>query len=179
MKCITDLSNAGFKVTGIVTDNHSTNARSFKILLNNNNGDNKHYFIIPGSCDKTFIFFDTVHLFKNINLLSASKFVFACRLEFEVCEQRLSSAPGYICWLVLHTIYDKDKILEANLRMAPKLTRVLHPSNDKRNVDLTIALFHETTIENYIPERFDASEFLKNVFVLVEDIKYKTKLHSQ
>ena len=56
MKCITDLSNAGFKVRGIVTDNHSTNVSAFKILLNNNNGDKKDYFIIPGSCDKTSIF---------------------------------------------------------------------------------------------------------------------------
>ena len=85
MKCITDLSNAGFKVRGIVTDSHSTNVRAFKILLNNNNGDKKHYFIIPGSCDKTYIFFDTIHLLKNIrnNLLSASKFVFP-GFEFEV-----------------------------------------------------------------------------------------------
>ena len=56
MKCITDLSNVVFKVRGIVTDNHSTNVRAIKILLNNNNGDKKHYFIIPGSCDKTHIF---------------------------------------------------------------------------------------------------------------------------
>ena len=54
MKCITDLSNAGFKVREIVTDIHATNA--FRNLLNNNNGDKKHYFIISGSCDKTYIF---------------------------------------------------------------------------------------------------------------------------
>ena len=95
--------------------------------------------------------------------MSASKFVFP-GFEFEVCEQRLSSAPGYICWLDLHKIYD-DKILEANLRKAPKLTySILHFSNNKQNVDLAISLFHETTIaafEYYLPERSDASEFLK------------------
>ena len=96
--------------------------------------------------------------------MSDSKFVFP-GFEFEVREQRLSSAPGYICWLDFQKINDNYKILEANLRKAPKLSySVLHPSNNKRNVDLAIALFHETTIaafENYFPERSDASEFLK------------------
>ena len=86
-------------------------------------------------------------------------------LNLRFSEQRLSSAPGYICWLDLHKIYDKDKILEANLRKAPKLTYIiLHPSNNKQNVELAIALFHETTVaafENYLLERSDASEFRK------------------
>ena len=61
-----------------------------------------------------------------------------------------------------------DRKLEANLRKAPKLTySSLHPSNNKQNVDLAIAIFHETTIaacKNYLPERSDVSSFLKLVW---------------
>ena len=73
--------------------------------------------------------------------------------------------PLYGGRLKILKLYDKDKIVEANLRKAPKLTySVLHPSNSKQNVHLAIALFHEMTVaafENYLPERSDASEFLK------------------
>ena len=56
-------------------------------------------------------------------------------------------------------------ILNAKLRKAPKLTfKALHPSENKQNVNLAIAIFHETTIaacESYFPDRTDISNFLK------------------
>ena len=55
-------------------------------------------------------------------------------------------------------------MLDANLRQAPKLTyKALNPSNNKQNVDLAIAIFHETTVagcKRYLPQRSDVSSFL-------------------
>ena len=55
-----------------------------------------------------------------------------------------------------HEVYEKDVLLEANLRKAPKLTRkVLHPGNCKQNVPTALAIFHETTaaaIQSYFPD---------------------------
>ena len=55
--------------------------------------------------------------------------------------------------------------LSANLRVAYKLTyRALHPENNKQNVDLALAIFHDTTIaasKKYLPDRPDVSNFLQ------------------
>ena len=112
------------------------------------------------------MFFDTVHLIKNIrnNLLNGKKFVFP-GFNFDVCNLTISSEPGYICWQDLHRLYDKDMKLMAHLRKAPKLSfRALHPMDNKQNVSLALAIFHDTTIvacKAYFPERGDVRNFLK------------------
>ena len=57
--------------------------------------------------------------------------------------------------------------LKGNLRKAPKLTyQALHPGNNKQNVPLALALFHDTTIaaaESYFPDRQDLARFLSLV----------------
>ena len=46
----------------------------------------------------------------------------------------------------LHSIYDQDSKLLANLRKANKLTyRAMHPGNNKQSVNLALSLFHEST----------------------------------
>ena len=80
---------------------------------------------------------------------------------------QLHCPQGYIDWADLHNIYDKDKELKANMRKAPKLSyQDLHPGNNKENVPLTLALFHESTIaaaKRYYPDREYVSGFL-NIF---------------
>ena len=42
--------------------------------------------------------------------------------------------------------------------------KALHPSDNKQNVNLAVAIFHETTIaacEGYFPDRADISNFLR------------------
>ena len=76
-----------------------------------------------------------------------------------------SSKEGYTAWSELHKVYNKDNALNAKLRKAPKLTfKALHPSDNKQNVNLAVAIFHETTIaacESYFPDRADMSNFLR------------------
>ena len=114
---------------------------------------------------RTYLFFDSVHLIKNIwnNLLSAKKFVFPA-FNFDVGGVKLSSSHGYICWSYLHKIHEKDQKLAANLRKASKLSfSALHPGNNKQDVNLASGIFHETTIaacKSYFPYREDTANFL-------------------
>ena len=111
------------------------------------------------------MFFDTVHLIKNIrnNLLNAKKFVF----PYNQGNIQLHCRQGYIDWADLYNIYDKDKELKGNLRKDAKLSyQALHPGNNKQNVLLALALFHDTTIaaaKSYYPNRGDVSGFLNVV----------------
>ena len=124
-----------------------------------------YYFIHSNAKNKTYLFFDTVHLLKTVrnNLLNVRKFVFSA-INFNVCNKTIGSTAGYIAWSDLHSIHDKDKQLDANLRKAPKLSyQALHPGNNKQNVSPAIGVFHETTIaawQNYFPQRNDMSCFL-------------------
>ena len=70
-----------------------------------------------------------------------------------------------MAWSDLHKVYSKDNTLNAKLRKAPKLTfKALHPSDNKQNVNLAVAIFHETTIaacESYFPDRADMSHVIR------------------
>ena len=168
MQCLQDLREAGFSVRGVVTDNHSANVAAFKILLDKYDGDKKYYLALPGSLNKTYVYFDTVHLLKNVrnNLLNGKKFVFP-EFDFHVSGTNISSPPGFITWHDIHMIYDKDQNIEGNLRKAPKLSyKSLHPQNNKQDVQLAIAIFDESTIAAchcYFPDRDDMPNFLKLV----------------
>ena len=64
------------------------------------------------------MFFDTVHLIKNIrnSLLNAKKFVFP-DFSYNQGNIQLHCPQGYIEWADLYNIYDEDKELKGNLRM--------------------------------------------------------------
>ena len=73
---------------------------------------------------------------KNVrnNLFNAKKFVFPS-FNFNVQGVVINSPDGYISWSDLHSIYDQDSKLPANLRKANKLTyRAMHPGNNKQSV---------------------------------------------
>ena len=77
---IESLSKIGFKVRGVVTDNHSANVTAFNCLLADYGNDFNLYIKHP-SCPNvnTYLFYDTVHLLKNVrnNLINNKKFVFS------------------------------------------------------------------------------------------------------
>ena len=72
---------------------------------------------------------------------------------------------GKITWKQLHDVYDRDQLLDAYLRKAPKLSyKSLHPGDNKQSVPLALNIFDRTTaigITEYFPEAKDASEFIK------------------
>ena len=78
-ECITSLQENGFHVGGVVSDNHSTNVSAFSHLMHKYKNTN-HVSSITHPKKKTVInlFFDAVHLLKNIrnNLLNSKRFIF-------------------------------------------------------------------------------------------------------
>ena len=128
---------------------------AFNILLDKFEEDKTHYITLPNPPLKIFLFFDSVHISKNIrnSLLNKKNFV------------SVSSEEGYAAWSDLYKAYNKDNALNAKLRKAPNITfKAIHPSENKQNVNLAVAIFHETTIaarESYFPDRADMSNFLR------------------
>ena len=166
-KSIEILCSSGFNVRGVVCDNHSANVSAYKILLNQFQTDDSLLFInYPKNKNKTYIFFDNVHLLKNIrnNLFNSKKFVFDKFDSSSIPSEEFKFPQGYISWSELHRVYDLDCKLPANLRKAYKLSfKSLHPGDNKQSVKLALAIFDETTIaaiRSYFPERKDMSGFL-------------------
>ena len=168
---IENLANTGFCVRGLVSDNHASNVNAFAMLKSLFHSDSNLFFEHPVNHGKrTYMFFDTVHLIKNIrnNLLNGKKFVFP-EFSFNQLNIPLHCSEGYISWGDLYNIFDKDKELKGNLRKAPKLSyQALHPGNNKQSVPLALALFQESTIaaaKSYFPNRQDIHGFLNLIHV--------------
>ena len=82
--CISNLAAAGFRIRGIVTDYHSANVAAFSNFLQMYSCNNDLCIQHPKNSTKTYMFFDNVHLLKNIrnNVLNSKKFVFPSFLFF-------------------------------------------------------------------------------------------------
>ena len=64
---ISTLSNNGFNVRAVVTDKHSANVSAFNMLLKKCETESSRLFIKhPDNNNKTCLFYDNVHLIKNI-----------------------------------------------------------------------------------------------------------------
>ena len=165
LDCLKMLHESGFNVRGVVCDDHSTNVNAYTQLLQEY-GESTDDLFITLDGKKIYLFFDTVHLMKNVrnNLLSRKRFLFP-EFNFTKFYDPIHVKGGSISWGLLHKVHDKDADLSAHLRAAPKLTsKVLHPGNCKQSVPVALAVFHETTaaaIEYYFEDKDDASGFLK------------------
>ena len=127
---ITSIHESGFQVRAVVADNHATNVNAYQRLMKSYGPEGKPNTIIHPSANTTiYLFYDAVHLVKNIrnNLLNARRFIFP-PFKFHKFFDDIDVPSGEIRWKLLHDIHDCDKILPANLRKAPKLTyKTLHP----------------------------------------------------
>ena len=112
------------------------------------------------------MFFDVVHLIKNVrnNLLNRKRFTFPS-FEFLDFYDDIKIPEGYISWKIFYEIYEKDSLLQANLRKAYDLTyQAIHPGNNKQDVPLALSIFDESTsaaLLSFFPEKSDAAEFLR------------------
>ena len=84
------------------------------------------------------------------------RFIFLA-FEYDGFEDPISMKGGQISWKLFRDIFEKDSLLEANLRKAPKIThKVFHLGNCKQNVQVALAIFHESTsvaLIGYFPEK--------------------------
>ena len=116
LKCIFQLIKSGFFIRAVVAVNHSTNVNAFNILLDKFEGDKTHYTTLPNPPPpKIFLFFDSVHLLKNIHnsLLNKKKFVFPV-FTSEISNISVSSKEGYI--VGSDKEYNKDNALNAKFQ---------------------------------------------------------------
>ena len=129
-------------------------------------GENNESLFINFQSQKVYLFYDTAHLIKNVrnNLLGKKRVVFP-QFSFFEFDDNVIVNPGEISWKLLHDVYEKDQKMDVNLRKAPKLTnKVLHLGKYKQNVQLTLDIFHETTvaaISSYFPNCYGAVDFLQ------------------
>ena len=176
--------NCGFTVTAIVSDNHSANVLlAQKLLLKefDHFGDNS---FIEHDYQKVYLLHDALHLIKNVRnyLLKCKRFIFPA-FEYDGFEDPISFKGDQISWKLFHDVFEKDSLLEANLRKAPKIThKVLHPGNCKQNVPVALAIFHESTsaaVTSYFPEKKNEAEFLKhfNTWWIISNSKVQFSNH--
>ena len=132
-------------------------------------------------CHKT-LFYDNVHVAKNIrnNLLNSQKFVFPA-LCFSIKNIVVASSQAvYISWRDFKDVHEDAK-LKVNLRKAPKLTyEVLHLGHNKQNVNLALAIFHDTTIaaiKSYFPSRQDVTGVLSAINVWWKIVNSKQEFY--
>ena len=171
------LKNIGFRVRAIVSDNHSANVLAYKLLLKESGRSDDDLFI-EHDYQKIYLLHDAVHLIKNVrnNLLNYKRFVFP-GFEYGGFKDTITFQGGDISWKLFHDVFEKDSLLDAHLRKAPKMThKVLHPGNCKQNVSVALAIFHETTsaaLTSYFPEKKNGAEFLKlfNTWWLISNSK--------
>ena len=130
--CLGILSKSDFNVRAIAWQ-PSSNVSSFKNWLQHFNQDPDQLFTWY-EFRKIYLFYDAVHLMKNIrnNLLIINGFLFFLHSSLMIWK-----SPSE---------FEKDAFLDANLRKAPKLaTKVLHPGC-KQNVSEALTILHETKV---------------------------------
>ena len=96
--------------------------------------------------------------------MNYKRFIFLA-FECDGFKDPVSFKGNQISCKFFHDVFQKDSLLQANLRKAPKIThKVLHPGNCKQNVSVAVAIFYETTsaaLTSYFPEKKNEAEFLK------------------
>ena len=166
------LHEVGFNVCAAISDNHTTNVSAFRNLYQKF-GTTQINAIAHSSSPAglvTYLFYDSVHLVKNIrnNLLNTRRFIFP-PFEFDEFLDFISLRGGELSWKLLDDVYDKDQSLKANLLKAHQLTnKVLHPGDNKQSVPLALAVFDPTTsaaLSSYFPENQDAAKFLNRTHI--------------
>ena len=133
---IKSLHEVGFQVRSVISDNHPSNVAAFRDLSEKfgiSPNENAITFPFNSELSTIYLFFDSVHLLKNIrnNLLNAKRFLFPL-FSFSEFYDDISVPGGEESWKLLHDVYDNDQSLQGNLRKASQLSyRTLHPEDNK------------------------------------------------
>ena len=94
---------------------------AYKQLLAEDGTDSNRLFISVNDA-QVYLFFDSVHLIKNIrnNLLARRRFIFP-PFRFVDFEDEINVPGGEVSWKLLHDVHKRDASLSANLKKAPQL----------------------------------------------------------
>ena len=110
------LKNCGFSVRAIVSDNHSV----YKLLLKKS-GHLDDGLFIEYYYQKIYLLHDAVHLINTVrnNLLNYKSFIFP-DFEYDGFKDPILLKDGQISWELFHDAFEKDSMLEDNLRKSSK-----------------------------------------------------------
>ena len=102
--CLGTLPKPGFNVRAIASDNHPSHVSSFKNLLQHFNQDPDELFIWY-ELRKIYLFYDAVHLMKNIrnNLLNYKRFIFPS-FKFDGFKDPINVSGGETKWKFFHDV---------------------------------------------------------------------------
>ena len=182
---ISDLNSITFSVRAVVADNHTTNVSAYRLLhLAYGSLSNKYVILHPSNTAKIYLFYDAVHLLKNIrnNLLAYRLFRFP-EFNFNDFVDNIHVPAGTLSWKIFHDIHEKDQaLINTNLRKAPRISyKTLHPGDNKQNVQYALNVFHETTsaaITSYFPTNKSAPAFLNLIYIWWTIMNSKQRFNS-
>ena len=105
VKAIELLHSIGFKARCVVPDNHLTIVSVYSKILTSNGCDKDDLAVILKDGSKVYLFYDSVHLMKNIrnNLLNCKRFIFPA-FRFSGFIDDISCGEGEISWKLLHDL---------------------------------------------------------------------------
>ena len=116
-----------FNIRGFVSDNHSSNVASYMKLFSHYGIDSSDIHITFNS-KRIYLFYDSIHLMKSIhNNLHDHKRLLFLPYDFEEFNDGICVPAGEIRWQIFCHIHEEDKILDAHLRAAPKITASVIP----------------------------------------------------
>ena len=123
LNCMKILNDADFQLRCVISDNHQYNVSSFNTLMKDLSINGKNYCIKNPMTDKNiYLFYDTVHLVKNIrNNLLGRRFFTVPKFELSLLDVLFSVPKGHVRWCSLHKVHDFDHFLNCHLRKAPAL----------------------------------------------------------
>ena len=124
------LKNCVIRVRAIVSENHSANVFTYNLLLKEFGHLDDDLFI-EHDYQEIYLLHDAVHLIKKVRkkLLNYKRFKFPA-FQYDGFQDPISFRGGQISWKLFQDVFEKNSLLEVNLRKAPKIThKVLHPDN--------------------------------------------------
>ena len=135
-KCTLDLAKVGLKVRAVITDDHPSKVNGFTRLHEMFNVDNKTFIKHPAYADfatKTYLFFDTIHLFKNRNnLLNLKKSAFPS-FQFDLFHDTIYVPDIYMSWHIFHEVHERDENLQVHLKATNRVFHQLGNISGKYN----------------------------------------------
>ena len=123
LNCIKILNDADFQLRCVISDNHQSNVSSFNTLMKDFPINGKNYCMKNPMTEKIiYLFYDTVHLVKNIrNNLLGRRFFTVPKFELSLLDVLFSVPEGHVRWCSLHKVHDFDLSLNCHVTFATLL----------------------------------------------------------
>ena len=106
----------------------------------------------PSGKSKIYLMYDALYLIKNVrNQPLVLQTIYFSAFHFNEIRDEINATAGELRWKSLFDIYDNDQLLDANLKLALKLSyRALHPGDNR-------CLLYGNTFQRMMTQHFCSS----------------------